>query len=201
MERVGEAAYLLHFAGALGVLQALRSLDAAPLRGVRDLVPGARSLLVETEPPFDDEAVLVSLDAACELPRIGAPDAGSTHEIAVRYDGIDLPELAAGTGLSVASAVALHAGAEYRVAFVGFQPGFAYLAGLPVALHSPRLATPRPRVPAGSLAIGGEWTGIYPASTPGGWRLIGTTEVSLFDPLRAPPCLFAAGDRVRFVPR
>jgi 5-oxoprolinase (ATP-hydrolysing) subunit B len=91
--------------------------------------------------------------------------------------------------------------AEYRVAFLGFQPGFPYLAGLPEKLRAPRRAEPRVRVPAGSLAIGGSYAGIYPESGPGGWQIVGVTEAVLFDPRQSSPALFAPGDRVRFEAR
>jgi len=91
-----------------------------------------------------------------------------------------------------------HAAASYRVAFVGFAPGFGYLSGLPPELAAARLSSPRPRVPAGSVAIGGAWTGIYPSASPGGWRLIGRTSVRLFEPRGDPPSLLAPGDRVEF---
>jgi len=96
--------------------------------------------------------------------------------------------------------IARHAAAEYRVAFIGFLPGFPYLMGLDPALHVPRRATPRTRVPAGSVAIGGAQTGIYPVASPGGWHVIGRTAIRLFDPAAAQPSLLRAGDRVRFVP-
>lgn len=113
--------------------------------------------------------------------------------------GPDLEELAALRGLTAADVIRLHTGATYTVRFLGFSPGFAYLAGLPPALHTPRLATPRVSVPAGSVGIAGEQTGVYPRSTPGGWRLIGRTGTSMFDPTRATPATLGIGDHVRFV--
>ena len=201
MQRVGETAYLLSFGSAAGAVCALRKLERAPPRGLRDLVPGALSLLVETEDGFAGEGALRDVELACARADDGVGPGGARHEFEVGYDGVDLAEVAARAGLSIAEAVRLHASVEYLVAFVGFRPGFAYLHGLPAALHTPRLGTPRPRVPAGSLAIGGEWTGIYPAASPGGWRLIGSSDLALFDPGREEPCLLAPGDRVRFVPR
>src|SRR5262249_27553660 len=101
--------------------------------------------------------------------------------IPVFYGGPDLPDLARERSLSEEQLIGLHAAGNYRVAFLGFAPGFAYLTGLPVELHAPRLATPRTRVPAGSVAIGGPYTGIYPDETPGGWRLIGRCPLTLFE--------------------
>ncbi len=123
------------------------------------------------------------------------------HEVPVRYEGEDLADVARHTGLTPAEVVERHAAASYRVAFVGFQPGFAYLAGLPPELHVPRRASPRVRIPRGSVAIGGEWTGIYPLATPGGWNLIGSTDLELLAPDREEPALLQPGDEVRFVPR
>ncbi|HZW52205.1 MAG TPA: 5-oxoprolinase subunit PxpB, partial [Rudaea sp.] len=132
-----------------------------------------------------------------------ATDTGNI-EIAVTYGGQcgpDLADVAAHTGLSEEEVVARHGAAEYRVAMLGFTPGFAYLLGLDPALHMPRRATPRTRVPAGSVAIGGAQTGVYPRETPGGWHLIGRTTASLFDPARDPPALLKPGMRVKFVAR
>lgn len=127
---------------------------------------------------------------------------GRVVEIPVRYggeDGPDLQAVASHTGLSVEEVVLRHAAADYRVAMLGFAPGFPYLLGMDDALSMPRLATPRTRVAAGSVGIGGAQTGIYPRQGPGGWRIIGRTDLGLFDPVRTPPTLLAPGDRVRFV--
>ena len=164
----------------------------------------ATTLLVVADPVTPPDARrLERIEHDARAGCLTAPDAPSTgaHEIVVRYDGADLAEIAAHAGLSPAEVVERHAAATYRVAFVGFQPGFAYLDGLPAELHTPRRATPRPRVPAGTLAIGGEWTGVYPLATPGGWNLLGTTDALLFDPRRDPLALLQPGDTVRFRPR
>ena len=116
-------------------------------------------------------------------------------------EGPDLPRVAEHSGLNQKQVVELHASVDYLVWFIGFQPGFPYLGGLPEPLHTPRRAEPRVQVPAGSIGIGGEQTGIYPLSTPGGWQLIGRTALTLFDPARAEPALLRAGDVVRFVPQ
>lgn len=120
-------------------------------------------------------------------------------ELPVRYDGPDLGFAAESWGVSEAEAVRLHSARDYLVAFCGFAPGFAYLRGLPDRLALPRLATPRTRVPVGSVAVADAWTGIYPSSSPGGWRLLGRTEVTLFDATREDPALLAPGTRVRLV--
>lgn len=123
--------------------------------------------------------------------------------IPVRYGGAfgpDLDALAAKAGMDAETAIALHAGGDYRVAMLGFAPGFPYLDGLDVRLAAPRRATPRVRVAAGSVGIGGAQTGIYPHQGPGGWNVIGRTPLRLFDPGREGPCLLAPGQRVRFRP-
>lgn len=173
-------------------------LRAARLRGLRDAVPAARSLLLLFDP-----LRLSAERVRAELGRhsLAAPEAdgsGRTLIVRVAYDGPDLDELARGAGISSEEFARRHAAADYRVAFLGFAPGFAYLTGLPPELAAPRLSTPRTRVPAGSVAIGGSYTGVYPAASPGGWRLIGTTTVQMLDAQAQPPALLRAGDRVRF---
>ena len=128
-------------------------------------------------------------------------EAARTIEIPVCYGreyGLDLDAVAEHAGLSRDEVIARHVAAEYTVAMLGFAPGFPYLLGLDASLHVPRRANPRTRVPAGSVAIGGAQTGIYPRELPGGWHLIGRTPLTLFDPAREPPCLLAPGDHVRF---
>ena len=170
-------------------------------------VPGYASLLV----PYDPDAL--TLDEATE--RLGAVVARSAQgegddeqegplvEIPVRYggdEGPDLAEVAERRSLTPAQVVELHSATEYRVFILGFAPGFAYLGLLPAEIVVPRRATPRPRVPAGSVAIAGEQTAVYPLATPGGWNLIGRTELSVWDPGRDPPALLAPGAMVRFRP-
>jgi KipI family sensor histidine kinase inhibitor len=133
-----------------------------------------------------------------------APAAGHrVIDVPVRYggaDGPDLAQVAVATGMSAADVVALHSAPLYRVAMLGFAPGFPYLLGLDPRLAVPRLAVPRQRVPAGSVGIGGEQTGIYPQAGPGGWQVIGRTTLALFDPAAEAPTLLQPGDRLRFVP-
>ncbi|MFJ3052871.1 5-oxoprolinase subunit PxpB [Pseudomonas nitroreducens] len=126
--------------------------------------------------------------------------AARRHEIAVWYAGEDLSEVARLCGLTCAQVIDLHAGRDYRVGAIGFAPGFAYLGELDERLVLPRRATPRTRVPAGSLAIAERQTAVYPQASPGGWHLLGRTAQRLFDPCATPPCPLAVGDRVRFVP-
>ena len=175
---------------------------AAGLAEVESVIPADGSLLIVLHPGAAPSAALQALLSA-ELPPIVTPQR-SVHAIPVVYGGAmgeDLAAIAEAAGLSVAAAIALHCSVEYDVMFLGFQPGFAYLHGTPAVLQQPRLARPRTQVSAGSLALGGGYTGIYPAAGPGGWHLVGRVEVSLFDPRRDPPALLQPGDRVRFVPQ
>ncbi|MDF2740193.1 MAG: pxpB [Actinomycetia bacterium] len=174
---------------------ALRQLDPP---GVVELVPGYRTVLIVADP--QRAGVLDELAAGLpglELPPAGAV-AGETVEIPVSYDGEDLPEVAGLTGLEADEVVRRHTAPEYTVAFLGFSPGFPYLVGLDPALEVPRRDTPRTSIPAGSVGLAGNQTGIYPTASPGGWQLIGRTEVTLFDPARDPPALLAPGTRLRF---
>ncbi|MGA6163160.1 5-oxoprolinase subunit PxpB [Amycolatopsis magusensis] len=170
---------------------------AAGLPEVTEIVPGARTVLVAVTPGSGGLAEIRSLVEAADLDH---PPAGHPREITldVHYDGADLDEVARTAGLSPAEVVDLHTGAEYTVAFTGFAPGFGYLTGLPEPLRQSRLDSPRTRVPAGSVGLAGEFTGVYPRSSPGGWRLIGHTETVLFDPRADRPALLSPGDKVRF---
>lgn len=168
---------------------------------VEDVIPGDGSLLLVLRRGATlSEGLRAALSASlADAPALG----GTVHEIGVDYGGTAGPDLAAlaeQLGLTAAALVEAHRSAEYTVAFLGFQPGFPYLTGLPRALQVPRRATPRVQVAAGTVALGGAYTGIYPASGPGGWHLIGRTAARLFEPGRASPALLAPGDRVRFVP-
>ena len=178
---------------------ALREAVAA-LDGVLEVVPAARTLLVRFDPAATTPDLLRR--ALEQLPGSDPRQVPAGEvELPVHYDGADLDTVAAEVGCSVAALVQRHAAAPYTVAFCGFAPGFAYLTGLDPALHVPRLASPRTAVPAGSVAIAGEFTGVYPRSSPGGWRLLGRTDATLWDIARTPPALLPPGTRVRFVPR
>jgi inhibitor of KinA len=181
---------------------ALAAVDAP---GLGIPVPAYASVLLPFDPDVvSEEAARAALAAAVRRAREGPTSSpGPLVEISVRYggrDGPDLAEVADRTGHSEADVIALHAGREYRVFLVGFAPGFPYLGVLPGELELPRRATPRVRVPAGSVAIAGRQTGIYPFPTPGGWHLIGRTDAPIWDARRDPPALLAPGTRVRFVP-
>ncbi|HEV2235461.1 MAG TPA: 5-oxoprolinase subunit PxpB [Ktedonobacterales bacterium] len=186
------------------VLALLRALDAAPPPGLLDLTPTYATILIQFDPlRTSAEAVAAHVRVALAVAVRRAGGRGRLVRIPVHYggaDGPDLEPLARELGLAPADVVRLHAGAEYRVYFLGFIAGFPYLGGLPPALAAPRLPTPRTRVPAGSVGIAGQQTGLYPVASPGGWRLIGRTPATLFDPAADPPTLLRPGDRVRFVP-
>ncbi len=169
---------------------------------IEDLIPADDSLLLVLR---RGKRVSAKLRAMLTTPPAEAQaPTGKLHEIAVEYGGAagpDLPALADLAGMSIAAYTNSHSSEEYTVAFLGFQPGFPYLRGLPCALRAPRRASPRLQVAAGSVAIGGAYTGIYPAAGPGGWQVIGRTTAVLFDPQREAPALMMPGDRVRFVPQ
>lgn len=177
---------------ATGWFEALTDLDP---------VLGAQTVLVRGK-PADLRATLAAREPgvppACEgRPPAGAADTAEVV-IAVRYDGPDLADVAATTGLTEDEVVAAHTATTWTVGFGGFAPGFAYLVGGDARLHVPRRDTPRPSVPAGSVGLAGDFSGIYPRSSPGGWQLIGRTDAELFDVGRNPPALLQPGMRVRF---
>ncbi|QYJ86213.1 5-oxoprolinase subunit PxpB [Shewanella mesophila] len=172
------------------------------LAGVLNAVPGMNNLTLYFDNPErlkSGEAILQQLWDEAEqhsLPQ-------RNIDIPVIYGGEygpDIDNVANAHQLSVDAVISLHSSARYRVFFIGFQPGFAYLDGLPTSLHTPRLSIPRQQVPAGSIGIGGEQTGIYPSQSPGGWQLIGQTNLKLFNPLQRSPNLLQPGDIVTFVP-
>jgi KipI family sensor histidine kinase inhibitor len=185
------------------VLRLVRAFEALP-PGILNLHPAYASVLIDFDPRrrrYSDVEALVRerMAAAAEL----AVSDGRTVEIPVCYGGAfgpDLEDVARHTGLTAARVVELHASVQYLVYFLGFSPGFPYLGGLPTELATPRLSAPRKVVPAGSVAIGGSQTGVYPVDSPGGWRIIGRTVLRLFDAAATPPSLLRIGDTVRFVP-
>lgn len=166
--------------------------------GVVDAVPAARTLLVEFDPSRTTRERLVELLGAA-TPRQHVPSGVATIDVLVRYDGPDLDAVAQEAGISRAEVIQRHSSATYTVAFGGFSPGFAYLTGLDPLLQVRRLERPRTSVPAGSVGIAGEYTGIYPRVSPGGWRLIATTDARLWDTSRQPPALLQPGAHVQFV--
>jgi KipI family sensor histidine kinase inhibitor len=170
---------------------------ATPLE---DVVPGDGTILLRFDGTVGGE-IAARQALAVAAASAATSGAGREHLIPVRYggaDGPDLDEVAAMIGLAPDAVVAAHAAATHVVAFLGFAPGFPYLRGLPPGLVVPRLAVPRTATPPGSVAIAEHYTGIYPARLPGGWRVIGRTDVPLFDPTADPPARLRPGDRVRF---
>jgi KipI family sensor histidine kinase inhibitor len=198
VRRVGRSALLLELADDGEVASTLQEMtrrqEAGQLGPVQEVVPAARTVLLDgvAEP----DAVIRQL--ADWRPTSGATAAGPLVRVGTVYDGPDLAEVAERWGVDPAEAVRIHSGFEYRVAFCGFAPGFAYLTGLPEHLAVPRRDSPRTRVPAGSVALAGPYTGVYPGESPGGWQLIGRTELPLWDPARDPAALLSPGTRVRF---
>jgi len=193
----GDSALLVEFSSLDEVLAHFRALDADRPHGVVDLVPAARTLLVR----FDVDAT--DVDAVRRWVTGTAPTdpgvtAGEAVVIEVRYDGPDLVEVGERTGLGVDGVVAAHTGRIWTVAFGGFAPGFAYLTGGDERLHVPRRESPRTAVPAGAVGLAGEFSGIYPRRSPGGWQLIGSTDADLWRPERTPPALLRPGVSVRF---
>lgn len=184
------------------VLALADMIDSAGIAGVIETIPTFRSLMICYSPEVIRARKLMrEVTRLCA--RMGAAPAareGVLIDIPVVYDGPDLSDVASHAGLTEAEVIAIHSGATYRIYMLGFLPGFAYLGGLDRRIHSPRLEVPRQEIAAGSVGIGGEQTGIYPLPSPGGWRLIGRTPLKPYDPARANPFLYAAGDRIRFVP-
>jgi KipI family sensor histidine kinase inhibitor len=170
------------------------------LAELTDVVPAARTVLLVATPTADLARIAERVRRlAADLDRNAGRAEERVVEIPVRYDGPDLEEVATRTMLSAAEVVAAHTGSVWRVGFGGFAPGFAYLVGGDSRLVVPRPAPPRTAVPAGAVGLAGEFSGIYPRSSPGGWQLIGTTEVVLWDADREPAALLQPGGTVRFV--
>jgi inhibitor of KinA len=210
---LGDSAILVRFGDTIdpavndAVLALAASLDAMPLVGQRDLTVAYASLAVHCDPLAAEcpglDAIVRSVRERVERLEVRSDASPRLVDIPVCYDASVAPDVAAvaeHAGVAVDEVAALHSAAEYRVYMIGFTPGFPYLGGLDARLAMPRRGTPRAHVPAGSVAIGGAQTGIYPSESPGGWWVIGRTPVRLFEPERDPPSLLVPGDRVRFVP-
>jgi len=206
IQSFGDSALVLNCAppASLACQKRIWALAASARRWeyVIDVVPGMNNLTVVFDPlRADVETLTARLSAAWQTPEPEAIAQSRVVEIPVHYGGDagpDLSEIAAARGMSAGEFAERHACGHYTVYFLGFQAGFAYLGGLEAALHTPRRAEPRMKVPAGAVAIGGEQTGVYPSESPGGWNLIGHTDVVLFDPARNPSSLMQPGDQVRF---
>ena len=199
---LGDTALLAELGSRLDTALNTRAIALAAAlrkrRDVRQVVAGYTGVTVHFDP---EQATVESLGAAIKRlagkhPKMEVP--GRLHRIPVIYDGEDLDEAATALGITRDQLIGKHVRPIYRVFLVGFVPGWAYLGPLPEDMYLPRRKTPRMQVPPGSVAIAGRQTGIYPLPTPGGWHLIGRTSVRLFLPDSDPPCLFRAGDRVKF---
>lgn len=186
----GPSALLLEVADAPTALSLAEHLRATV--DATDVVPGASTVLVDGAAPAALAAALSRWDPATDPPR------GPLVEVPVVYDGADLAVVAELWGCTPREVVERHTSLELVSAFCGFAPGFAYLAGLPEEWSVPRLDSPRTRVPAGSVALAGTWSAVYPTASPGGWRLLGRTDLTLWDARRTPPALLAPGTRVVF---
>lgn len=204
---MGDAALLIELGSALDVALNARvhalARQMETVKGVTGVVPGYTTLLVEYDPEMSsEEALSEQIRRALELQTDAEQEPARVVEIPVHYGGAfgpDLEFVARHNGLSPKDVIQIHTSGLYQVFMIGFAPGFPYLGIVEDSIAAPRLESPRKRVPAGSIGIAGRQTGIYPRESPGGWRLIGRTDVKLFDPLSEPPVLLRAGDSVRFV--
>lgn len=205
----GDSALVVEFGNEIdqAINQAIRglvlTLQQRNIPGIREYVPTYRSLMILYDPAiiwFDDLVEQVK-KVESQLETVSLPEP-KILEVPVAYGGEfgpDLDFVAEHTHLSFEEVIALHTGRDYLVYMLGFTPGFCYLGGMSEQLETPRLATPRTKIPAGSVGIAGKQTGVYPIDSPGGWQLIGRTPLCLFDPQRDPAVLITAGDYVRFV--
>lgn len=200
LRRAGDRALLLETGDPAGTIAVAAALAAASLDEVEDLVPAAATVLVRVARGTDLTALGRRLLTAAANATDAGPDAGPPDElvIPVLYDGPDLAQVAASTGLTAAEVIAAHTGTPWQAAFVGFAPGFAYLIGGDPRLRVARHPQSRPRVPAGSVALAGEYSAVYPRESPGGWQLIGTTTAPLWDETAEPAAAIRPGRRVRF---
>ena len=193
----GDSALLVELDDLDAVLALAAAVQAERLDGVLDVVPAARTVLVVTEPRTALDALATTLTSLSSAQRPAQVEVEPV-EIAVVYDGPDLAEVARLTGLDEDEVVAAHTGTPWRIAVGGFAPGFAYLTGGDPRLTVPRRDEPRTTVPAGAVGLAGEYSGVYPRPSPGGWQLIGRTDAALWDAERDPAALLTPGGTVRF---
>jgi KipI family sensor histidine kinase inhibitor len=205
----GDSAVFVEFADRIDpaincqVIALARTIEAAHLSGVRDVVSTYGSVAIYFDPLRTDyQALVARISREAERTAVAVVE-GAQHRVPVCYDGDcapDLESVATTSRLSVAEVIALHAGRSYRVFMLGFMPGFAYMGSVDGRIAVPRLAAPRAHVPRGSVGIAGFQTGIYPSESPGGWSIVGRTPVLPFDANRTEPFLFGPGDTVQFYP-
>ena len=193
----GEEAVLLEYPGLGEVIAAAAALRTAPTAGIADVVPAARTVLVRFDPSVTTRADVERWIRAASTGRAPEPSTDLVR-IPVRYDGPDLEAVAESLAVSVRELVVWHTETLWTSAFIGFAPGFAYLSGPEPGPTVPRRSTSRAVVPAGSVALAGGFTGIYPRNSPGGWQLVGTADATLWDERRPQPALLPPGTRVRF---
>ena len=194
---VSLATILVELADLDETLALFASLQNDPIEGIEETVPAARTLMIRFRPEKIGSEALAARLASRDLSAKIAPS-DNLVEIPVRYNGEDLADVAELTGLSIEEVIRRHTESEFTVAFCGFAPGFGYLVGGDPALHVPRRQSPRTRIPADSVALAGAFSGVYPQNSPGGWQIIGTTPVKMWDIDREPGALFQPGYRVRF---
>lgn len=205
IQSLGDAALIVQFGSRIDTRLSAKALTLAKrlrsCQGVQDAVASYCSVTVHYDPNLVSYQTLrTAVERSDQRPsKVNRP--GRLHRIPVIYDGPDLSEAAEALGLSVAEVVQIHSSATYRVFMIGFAPGQPYLGPLPAKLQLPRRSTPRTYVPAGSVAIAGRQTNVYTWPTPGGWHVLGRTDMRLVFLDRDPPALLRAGDRVEFVPR
>jgi len=202
----GESALLVDLGQSIDerILGQVLALDAALSRnrpsGLRRPIPAYASLLCPFDPLVLEPARLEALIREIEPTVVAQPPDGRRLVVPVRYDGPDLARVAERSGVGVSQVIEAHAERDYLVYAIGFAPGFAYCGEVAPSLATPRLPSPRASVPAGSIGIAGRQTGIYAVESPGGWNLVGRTELTLFDPVEDPPARLRPGDRVHFEP-
>lgn len=189
--------FLVELADLGEALALFDALNNNPVEGIREIIPAARTLLISFDPyAISDDALIDAVTVLAGGERKAA--SGALVDIPVRYDGEDLAEVAGILGMSVEDVIRLHGESDYVAAFTGFAPGFAYLSGGDQRLKVPRRKSPRTQVPAGAVGLAGEFSGIYPKTSPGGWQLIGTTPLAMFDIDRVPAALLQPGSRIKF---
>jgi KipI family sensor histidine kinase inhibitor len=195
---VNRSAVLIELASLDDVVALHASLVSAPVDGILEILPAAQTLMLRFDPAHWTRQMLIEALSQRDLAATSRTR-GALVEIPMRYDGEDLAEVARLCGLSLEEVIRRHGAREYTVAFCGFSPGFGYLIGGDPMLQVPRRSTPRTRVPAGSVAIAGGYCGVYPQASPGGWQIIGTTSMRMWDSARAAPAILSPGTRVKFI--
>lgn len=206
----GDSSLLIEFGKSIDpdinarIAATVRLMQEQQIEGVVDVIPAFCSLLINYDPRvISYDEIKTRMEKILSVEIAAGARKKKVYEIPVCYGGElgpDLPTIAEHAGLSEQEVIDIHSAADYLIYMLGFLPGFTYLGGLDERIHTPRLANPRIRIPAGSVGIGGSQTGIYPMDSPGGWQLMGMTPVKTYDPGREAPILVEAGDYIRFVP-